>query len=103
MFPPLPSKLRILNASIGICVAIFTVTLVVHADSQKSAADYVADPTAMLEAYRHVEVASVSDAMEQLLHQRRYMSHRMQANFPTKFAGTALTVKLVKEENNDPE
>jgi regulator of RNase E activity RraA len=100
---PLSSKLRILNASIGICAAILTVTLVVHADSPKSAADYAADPTAMLEAYRHVEVASVSDAMEQLLHQRRFMSHRMQAIFPTKFAGIALTVKLVKEESNDPD
>jgi regulator of RNase E activity RraA len=30
------------------------------------------------------------------------MSHRMQAIFATKFAGTALTVLLKKEENNDP-
>src|ERR1035437_10709961 len=103
MFSQLSSKLRILNASIGICAAFLTVALVVHADSPKSAADYAADPAAMLEAYRHVEVASVSDAMEQLLHQRRFMSHRMQANLPTKFAGIALTVKLVKEENNDPD
>jgi Aldolase/RraA len=103
MLSPSSSKLRILNASIGICAAFLTVALVVHADSQKSAADYAADPTAMLEAYRHVEVASVSDAMEQLLHQRRFMSHRMQAIFPAKFAGIALTVKLVKEENNDPD
>src|SRR5450432_1465015 len=103
MFSPLSSKLRIFNASIGIGAAIFTVTFVIHADGQKSAADYAADPTVMLEAYRHVEVASVSDAMEQLLHQRRFTSHRMQANFPAKFAGIALTVKLVKEENNDPD
>ena len=55
----------------------------------------------MLEAYRHVEAASVSDAIEQLFHEKRYMSHRMQSVFPTKFAGTALTVKLVKQENQD--
>jgi regulator of RNase E activity RraA len=55
----------------------------------------------MLEAYRHVEAASVSDAEGQLLHERHYMSHTMQAIFPTKFAGTALTVLLKKEENND--
>jgi regulator of RNase E activity RraA len=103
MFSQLSSKLRILNASIGICAAFLTVALVVHADSPKSAADYAADPTAMLEAYRHVEVAPVSDAMEQLLHERRFMSHRMQAIFPAKFAGIALTVKLVKQENNDPD
>jgi len=57
----------------------------------------------MLEAYRHVEAASVSDAIEQLLHEKRYMSHRMQAIFPAKFAGIALTVKLLKQENHDPD
>ncbi len=35
--------------------------------------------------------------------ERHFMSHRMQAIFPAKFAGTALTVKLVKQENNDPD
>jgi regulator of RNase E activity RraA len=75
---------------------------VVHADTPMTVADYKADPAAMIDAYRHVEVASVSDAMEQLFHERRYMSHHMQSIFPAKFAGSALTVKLVKEENQDP-
>src|SRR5882757_7234324 len=66
-----------------------------------TAADYTAHPQQMVDAYRHVEAASVSDAMEQLLHEKRYMSHKMQSIFPAKFAGTALTVKLVKEENKD--
>src|SRR6201988_1334982 len=74
---------------------------VVHADTPMTVADYKANPAAMIDAYRHVEVASVSDAMEQLLHERRYMSHHMQSIFPAKFAGPALTVKLVKEENHD--
>jgi regulator of RNase E activity RraA len=82
---------------------VLTVTHLVHADAPKTAAEYTADPVAMLEAYRHVEAASVSDALEQLLHEKRYMSHHMQAIFPTKFAGTALTVKLVKDENHDPD
>jgi regulator of RNase E activity RraA len=56
----------------------------------------------MLEAYRHVEAASVSDAIEQLFHQKFYMSHRMEPIFPTKFAGTAITVKLAKDENSAP-
>ena len=73
----------------------------VVADAPKSVAEYRADPALLLEAYKHVEAASVSDAIEQLLHERRYMSHRMQAIFPTKFAGRALTVKLVKQENHD--
>ena len=75
---------------------------IVHADTPMTAADYSANPAAMIDAYRHVEVASVSDAMEQLLHEKRYMSHHMQSIFPAKFAGPALTVKLVKEENHDP-
>jgi len=50
----------------------------------------------LLESYRHVEVASVSDALEQLTGRRMYMSHKMQPIFPAKFAGFALTVKLAK-------
>jgi regulator of RNase E activity RraA len=53
--------------------------------------------------FRHVEVASVSDAVEQLTGKRMYMSHRMHAIFTTKFAGMARTVLLKKDEgNNDP-
>jgi regulator of RNase E activity RraA len=70
----------------------------VLAQTPRTQAYYDADPAAMIEAYAHVEVASVSDALEQVLHQKRYMSHRMQAIFPTKFAGFAVTVKLVKQE-----
>jgi len=53
--------------------------------------------------YRRVEVASVSDALEQLTGKRGYMSHRMHPIFTTKFAGFARTVLLKKDEgNNDP-
>jgi regulator of RNase E activity RraA len=65
-----------------------------------------ADPNsdaALLEGYRHVEVASVSDAMEKLTGRRIYLSHRMRPIFTSKFAGFALTVKLKKEENKDPD
>lgn len=74
----------------------------VYADTPLTEAEYQRDPARMIEAYRHVEAASVSDAEEQVLHEKHYMSHRMQSIFPTKFAGTALTVLLKKEENNDP-
>jgi regulator of RNase E activity RraA len=58
---------------------------------------------ALIEGFRHVEVASVSDAIEQVLGKRMYMSHRMQPLFPAKFAGFAVTVLLKKAEgNNDP-
>ncbi len=80
-----------------------TIGIASWADTPMTAADYTAHPQEMVDAYRHVEAASVSDAMEQLLHEKRYMSHRMQAIFPTKFAGTAVTVLLKREENRDPD
>jgi len=60
------------------------------------------DEAALLDGFRHVEVASVSDAIERMSGQRMYMSHRMRPIFPSKFAGIALTVQLKKEENQDP-
>ncbi len=100
----LRSRFARTTVAVGLsCAGLLTVTHIVHADAPKTAAEYTADPAAMLDAYRHVEAASVSDAIEQLLHEKRYMSHRMQSIFPTKFAGTALTVKLVKQENHDPD
>jgi len=59
------------------------------------------DPVALLDAYRHVEVASVSDAIEQLLGKRMYLSHRMQPLSSSRFAGYALTVRTEKQENHD--
>ena len=64
-------------------------------------ADLTSD-AALLDGYRHVEVASVSDAMEKVIGRRMYLSHRLQPIFTSKFAGFALTVKLKKEENKDP-
>jgi regulator of RNase E activity RraA len=104
----LPSVLRSpfarTTVAVGLaCASLLTVTHIVRADAPMTVAEYASNPAVMLEAYRHVEAASVSDAIEQSLHEKRYMSHRMQSIFPTKFAGTALTVKLVKQENHDPD
>jgi regulator of RNase E activity RraA len=60
------------------------------------------DDASLVDAFRHVEVASVSDALEQVTGKKMYMSHRMRPIFPSKFAGFALTVQLKKEENEDP-
>ena len=63
-----------------------------------------ADDAALLDGYRHVEVASVSDALEQLFGQRGYMSHRMRPVFTSRFAGFAVTVQLKKDEGTaDPD
>lgn len=67
---------------------------------RQSAADN--DASGLLSAYRHVEVASVSDALEQLSGRRMYMSHRMRPISNAKFAGFAVTVLLKKEANDDP-
>ena len=55
----------------------------------------------LLTEFKQVEVASVADAMEQLYGQRNYMVHSMRPLAPAKFAGTAVTVLLKKEENKE--
>src|SRR3984885_9185772 len=49
---------------------------------------------ALLADFRHVEVASVSDALEQLTGKRMYMSHRIQAILTTKFPALPRKVSL---------
>ena len=68
--------------------------------AQPLAANPGSEPSAeaLLEGYRHVEVASVSDALEQITGRRMYMTHRMQPIFTAKFAGYAVTVALKKQE-----
>jgi regulator of RNase E activity RraA len=60
-----------------------------------------APEVSLVDGFRTVEVASVSDAMEQLYGQRGYMSHDMRPLAPTKFAGPAVTVQLKKEEHKE--
>src|ERR1700748_4008668 len=94
-------KLKILlPASLLLCclLAVFSG----HTQTFPDPSVYANDPAAMIAAYRHVEVSSVSDAIEQLTGKRMYMTHHMQPIFTTKFAGYAVTVKMVKEENHDP-
>ena len=55
----------------------------------------------LIDSFRLVEVASVSDAIEQLYGKRAYMSHEMRPLNAAKFAGPAVTVLLKKEENTD--
>lgn len=83
-----------------IVVAVFAGLLTARSRPQAASAQ---DLAALLEGYRHVEVASVSDALEQLAGRKMYMSHRMRPIFPTKFAGFAVTVLLKKEQNEDPD
>ena len=71
-------------------------------DSRAQANEPASDASLIAE-FRRVEVASVSDAIEQLTGKRMYMSHKMHPIFTTKFAGLARTVLLRKDEGNtDP-
>jgi regulator of RNase E activity RraA len=74
-----------------------------HAQSNTASAQPLTNEE-LIAQFKRVEVASVSDAIEQILGKRMYMSHRMQPIFTTKFAGFARTVQLKKDEGNkDPE
>ena len=86
-----------------------TLGLVVLAHAGKISAkqerppDQAKDEASLLDGFRHVEVASVSDALEQIAGKKMYMTHRMRPIFQTRFAGYALTVSLKKEANHDPD
>ena len=55
----------------------------------------------LVDGFLQVEVASVADAVEQVLGQRAHMSSDIQPLFPAKIAGPAVTVKFKKEEHKD--
>jgi regulator of RNase E activity RraA len=78
----------------AVAAILFSILLMVRLRAQPAA-----DP--LIEGFRLVEVASVSDAMEQLYKQRAYMSHEMRALSTAKFAGPAVTVLLKKEEHQE--
>jgi regulator of RNase E activity RraA len=73
-----------------------------RAAANQSGAALNGDDASLLDGYRHVEVASVSDAMEKVTGKKAYMSHHMRPIFPAKFAGYAVTVLLKKEATHDP-
>ena len=87
--------------SIGLACATFCGARLLRAQTATTPAP--ASDAALVAEFRRVEVASVSDALEQLTGRRMYMSHRMSPIFTTKFAGFARTVQLKKDEgNSDP-
>jgi 4-hydroxy-4-methyl-2-oxoglutarate aldolase len=55
----------------------------------------------LIQGFRETEVASVSDAMEQLYGQQAFMSHEMRPLEKAKFAGPAWTVLMKREENKE--
>lgn len=87
--------------SIGCLCAILCGARLLRAQTGSTSASPSDD--ALIADFRRVEVASVSDALEQLTGKRMYMSHRMHPILTAKFAGFARTVLLKKDEgNSDP-
>jgi regulator of RNase E activity RraA len=98
------SKVRMLVIVGALIVISIAVLHARRAHVQSNLGDAALTDSELVAQFRHVEVASVSDALEQLTHKRMYMSHHMQPIFTAKFAGYARTVQLKKDEgNNDPE
>jgi 4-hydroxy-4-methyl-2-oxoglutarate aldolase len=83
-----------LIAAILAGISLFFVVRVGHARADVA-------PDSLIQAFRLVEAASVSDAMEQLYGKRAYMSHDLRPLTQTKFAGPAVTVLLKKEEHKE--
>jgi 4-hydroxy-4-methyl-2-oxoglutarate aldolase len=79
--------------------AFFLVVVVAFAGTVWLLAQPAGDSAA--DGFKLVEVASVSDAIEQLYGQRAYMSHEMRPLTATKFAGPAVTVQLTREEHKE--
>src|SRR5246500_769346 len=89
--------------SLALALAFSTAARRVHAQTASSP-EIASSDRELIAQFRRVEVASVSDAVEQITGKRMYMTHRMQPIFTAKFAGFARTVQLKKDEGNkDPE
>jgi regulator of RNase E activity RraA len=90
-------------ALVGLMLSIATRIRGVGAQSNQANVTASSD-SELIQQFRRVEVASVSDAIEQIMGKRMYMTHRMQPILTAKFAGFARTVQLKKDEGNkDPE
>lgn len=87
-----------LIAAIGM-IALGMVRSTASPPSPRPAALPQSDAT-LLDGFRHVEAASVSDAVEQITGRRMYMTHRMRPIFTSGFAGFAVTVLLKKQEGH---
>ena len=90
--------IRILSLCLTGTAALLTAILIAQTKPAPPAALTASD---LAEGFRMVEVASVSDAIEQLYNQRAYLSHDMRPIFKTKFAGPAVTVLMKKEEHTE--
>jgi regulator of RNase E activity RraA len=95
-------KLAVILAGTGLILALAGGVRMVRAQAVSTTS--ASSDSELIAQFRRVEVASVSDAIEQITNKRMYMTHRMQPIFTAKFAGYARTVQLKKDEGTkDPE
>ena len=97
---------RALAMSFAVLTLLFALagTIRIVRAQSPSALPAASSDSELIAQFRRVEVASVSDAIEQITGKRMYMTHHMQPIFTAKFAGFARTVQLKKDEGNkDPE
>ena len=93
----------IILSTLILVVAAATGVRLARAQSNPTSSSSLTD-SELVAQFRRVEVASVSDAIEQITGKKMYMTHHMQPIFTSKFAGFARTVQLKKDEGNkDPE
>jgi len=98
------SKLKLLAVFVVVMALVSVAVICVRNAHAQSGSSTPLSDSDLIAQFRHVEVASVSDALEQITHKKMYMTHRMQPIFTAKFAGYARTVLLKKDEGNtDPE
>lgn len=84
------------------------IVVAMGAAGRRLAALHATVPTAaspeesLVDGFRHVEAASVSDAVEEITGRKLYMTHHMRPIIDTKFAGVAVTVVLKKDIQGPP-
>lgn len=97
------TKTRVLIIIVAAVVLIGMAGVRVRFAQAQSSSTATSSNDDLIAQFRRVEVASVSDALEQITGKRMYMTHHMQPIFTAKFAGYARTVELKKDEGNkDP-
>src|SRR3984885_5230497 len=95
--------LVIILSTLILFVAAATGVRLARAQSNPTPSSSLTD-SELVAQFRRVEVASISDAIEQITGKKMYMTHHMKPIFTAKFAGFARTVQLKKDEGTkDPE
>src|ERR1700723_2987773 len=80
--------------AISVSCAIVCGNRLLSAQSPENKTPAAHAPQALLADFRHVEVSSVSDALEQLTGNPKYMSQNLEALFSLPFAGLDTLVLL---------